>query len=179
MTSIFKLIEQDVADTLALKGDGTPFFDTIDAKLTHPHYMRYLKDKIFDTFLNVNKPYAILGSGKFGWAFSMYMNGNLAFPRMLNFPGDLRHQPLVDPLVDPTFEGRKFVYVDNSIYKGRTLGQISNYVRDWGGEITHAFVLYDGTYPPHDELQMVPNFAYVYRWHKDTFRVWEPQPKIA
>lgn len=169
MSSIFELVKQEVDTALALRGDSTPFFDWLDQRLCAGPYLQWLGNKVLD---QNPKPYAILGSGKFGWAFSMYNHARLSMPPVLNFPGDLRHQPLVDPLVDPYFQDREFVYVDNSIYKGRTLGQINTYVNDWGGKITRAYILYDGTYPPHDAIPPGIDFHYVYRWHDGKFRVW-------
>lgn len=164
MTNVFDVIRQDVDYAISRESDGTRFFDLLDEKLCHGVYFRWLEEKLFDI-----KPYAAIGSGKFGWAFSMYMNGG-SFP-VFNFPGDLRHQRLVDPLVDPHFDGREFIYVDNSIYKGRTLKQINDYVTDWGGKILAAYVLYDGSRPPHSPTKIVQPFHYLYRWHDGKFRV--------
>ena len=147
--------------------DGTPFFDFVDQKIAHPTFFNYFRDRILDDGLRTD---AILTSGKFGWAFSAYAMFMPVLPQVLNFPGNLRHEPLRDPWVDPSFVGKEFVFIDNSIYKGRTLGKIEEYVERWGGRINRAYVAYDGSRPHHDWTDRGYPTAYLYRWHDGGFR---------
>lgn len=166
---IFLDVEEEVALTLRQHGDGTAFFDYLDERLAlRSKYHRYLVDRILDEAL-IPAPLTVLGSGRFGWAFSMFANG-LGSLNVLNFPGNLRHNRLADPGVDPSFKGREFVYVDNSVYKGRTLGQVNDYVQAWGGKIVKAYILYDGSRPPHSWEGLGPDTDYVYRWHEGGFK---------
>lgn len=175
MSSIFEFVKEDVQLAVSRFGDGTQFFDYLDERLIAPAYFDYLKDRIVENHYD-----GILGSGKFGWAFSMYAASHPFLPPVYNFPGDLRHQDLYDPMIDPHFEGAAFVYIDNSIYKGRTLGKVNRYVRDWGGRIKAAFVLYDGSRPPHAAAEIVTPFHYIYRWHDGGYRAleddWQVRP---
>lgn len=164
--SRYDQINSIVNDALR-RGDGTPFFDYLDASLTKVRFFDWFRDMVLDSRQEFD---GIIVSGKFGWAFQMYAAYRPVMPPVFNFPGDLRHQQLVDPLIDPMFRNRNFIYFDNSIYKGRTLGQINHYVNSWGGRIASAFVLYDGSRPPHAAAQIVTPFHYIYRWHDGDFR---------
>lgn len=148
---IFREIEKDVSLAYQLRGEGTPFFDFLDHRVTREPYFEYLEEIIpWDTD-------GIVVSGKFGWAFSMWYPGEKP---VYVFPGNLRHEELKDPGVMPPFKGKVLTFLDNSIYKGRTLSQIIEYVDWWGGFIDKKFVIYDGSLPPHHK-----GIYYLYRWH--------------
>lgn len=148
-------------------GDGTPFFDWIDQAVTTRKFFDYFRDRILDDGLQTD---AILTSGKFGWAFSAYALYRPVLPQVLNFPGNLRHEPLQESWADPGFKDREFVFIDNSIYKARTLRQIESYVERWGGQINRAYVAYDGSRPDHSWTRRGYPTDYIYRWHEGGFR---------
>lgn len=144
-------VRKDVAIAHELRGGGTAFFDLIDRLVTRKAYFAYLEGLVpWDTD-------GIVVSGKFGWAFSMWYRG---VKPVYVFPGNLRHDKLVDSGVVPPFKGKVLTFLDNSIYKSRTLDQITDYVSWWGGFIGKKIVVYDGSLPPHHK-----GIHYLYRWH--------------
>lgn len=152
-------------------GDGTPFFDWIDQAVTTHDFFDYLRDRVLDHGFKAD---GIVTSGKFGWAFSAYAFNRPVLPKVLNFPGNLRHEKLIESWNDPGIKGQNFFFIDNSIYKGRTLSQIESYIERWGGKIIFAHVLYDGSRPGVDGLHWWTRRGYphdyLYRWHEGGFR---------
>lgn len=152
-------------------GDGTPFFDWIDQAVTTRDFFDYLRDRILDDGF---RPDGIVTSGKFGWAFSAYAFNLGVLPKVLNFPGNLRHEKLTESWCNPNIEGQRFYFVDNSIYKARTLTQIEAYIERWGGKIVFANVLYDGSRPrddgEHGWTRRGYPHDYLYRWHDGGFK---------
>ncbi len=161
-----KLIRFYVESVLQAHEGGTKFFDTLDALLTNVVLFDYLRDRILG---DGPAPFNILTSGKFGWAFSVYAQPIPALPPVINFPGNLRHEKLQETTIDPMFRDREFVFIDNSVYKGRTVGQINEYVERWGGKITRAYILYDGSRPPYSWTKTGFKYDYLYRWHEGGF----------
>jgi hypothetical protein len=151
MIDLAKEVVKDVTLAYEIRREGTPFFDFIDQRLTREVYFEHLEQMSrWDTD-------GFIVSGKFGWAYSMWYRGEKP---VHVFPGNLRHDKLIDPGVVPPLKGRSFTFLDNSIYKGRTLDQIEQYVDFWSGYIERKFVIYDGSKPPHHK-----GIEYLYRWH--------------
>jgi hypothetical protein len=167
-------LQELVAHATNTKGDGTAFFDFIDHEVARTRFFDYFRDRILDTYPYPNEPNGIVTSGKFGWAYSAYAFSRPVLPKVWNFPGNLRHDYLQDSMTDPGIAGKRFVFIDNSIYKGRTLNQINEYIRRWGGQIIFAHVVYDGSRPDtfgqHEWTKMGFPHDYLYRWHEGGFK---------
>jgi hypothetical protein len=168
-------IDDEARAILRNYGDGTPFFDHLDARLTDPYFFDILVrmlQKPTARLYNYLPPIAV--SGKFGWAFSQWVKKQgLLKSDLIVFPGDLRHQDLPEvywggdnrvPVAD------KYVYLDNSIYKGRTLNKIKAFLKRNNTFIERAYVCYDGSLPPHKLVKGLPKVEYIYRWHEDGIR---------
>lgn len=158
-------IDGIVESTLYNSPGGTPFFDRVDTELTHPYFFELLTRRLQDGMPRVGYLPPIAVSGKFGWAFSLWVKReSLIVGDLIVFPGDLRHQKLIDPQIHGPL-APEYVFIDNSMYKGRTMGQVDKFLRKYRSKLTEKWVLYDGSLPPHRT-----GVNYIYRWHENGIR---------
>lgn len=155
-------------------GDGTPFFDHLDADLTHSYFFETLVRNVQNDMArlgNYHRGYlpAIAVSGKFGWAFGQWLKRERKIVAdLIVFPGDLRHQELIDPhLHEPL--APEYVFLDNSTYKGRTMNQIEKYLDEYRSRLGTRYVLYDGAVP---DQQLIRRYElnHIYQWHESGYR---------
>jgi len=143
---------------LAEYGEGTPFFDAMDASLRRSAFMDILLDEFAARF---GASFDLVVSGKFGAALCAYLanEGRERLERQLGgrmpllLPGNLRHTsslPL-DSHAD-RISGRLFVMADDSMYKARTRDLIRTEMRKVGGRLMHSLILYDGSALKHDDV---------------------------
>lgn len=135
---------------------GTPFFDALDAELRQPYWYRVLFLRYLDEF--PDRPIPVV-SGRFGIGYATWFSESdwrAYAPLPIVLPGDLRHNTL--PALNFDAAGHEFAFLDDSYYKGRTYGQIRDRLRECGGRVLGALVLYDGSPAPLE----VPSF---YRYH--------------
>lgn len=88
-------------------------------------------------------------SGAFGIGFAAWLAGSewgRYFPFALVLPGNLRHSAL--PPLNLDLTDQQFAFLDDSLYRGRTYGQIKARVEECGGDMLGALVLYDGSPAP-------------------------------
>lgn len=134
-------------------GDGTPFFDTMDETLQETYwlqvqYLRYLDSQ----YANLN----LVVSGKWGEMLEKYLMPRS--PRyVLKVRGGLRHGEL--PPLDVDLTAQRFLFLDDSCYKGRTRDKIAQRIQEAGGELVYSYVLYDGSIDP------IPGIEGVFRYH--------------
>lgn len=143
---------------------GTAFFDHLDEALRSDHWFQPLRmfyemreHKVWNGGTGTQYPDLAL-SGTFGRRFAEYMRGSDAANTYV-FPGNLRHVDLPPLPIDLT--GHKFVFIDDSYYRGRTYGKIKSRIEEAGGEMLWAMVLYDGSPTP----PSIPSF---FRYHPIT-----------
>lgn len=141
---------------------GTPFFDALDATLRTPEWFEIITDAYLEAF--PSHPRMVV-SGAFGLAYVYWLSKRQLFtPRVLDIPGpvvipgNLRHVTAPDLTVDLT--GETLVFLDDSIFKGRTFGQAQSLVRKAGGELEEGIVIYDGS---HEHWPTIFSF-YRYHW---------------
>ena len=154
----------------AMYVDGTPFFDWLDDRLGHEHFLREMSDDVWRDYGYVPN---LVVTGKWGekyrkWS-EYYLGKYWTENHLVVMPGDLRHREVPEDAKVPV-KGEDYVFLDNSMYKGRTYIKTLNWFLDHDADVTDARVLYDGTLPPH---YIINNYQvkYYYRWHKDGIRV--------
>ena len=137
-------------------GGGKPFFDELDMSLACTPYFRELNNLFIDyEVYKLN----IICSGGFGHAYQAYMKDQFA-DLVICLPGGLREaKELCVDEYSYLFFDKKFIFVDDSLYSGNTYRVIQNAVRNAGGDVTRAFVIYDGS-PDYNE-----DVISLYRYH--------------
>lgn len=132
-------------------GDGSPFFDRMDALLCQPRWYIVQRSRFHD--LKPDPDVRIVVSGQWGFGFDRWANEST----ILVLPGGLRHGSL-----GPIFEnlsGQSFVFLDNSCYLGRTRGKIRDRIEEAGGRLLTTLVIYDGSHTP------IEGITGLYRYH--------------
>lgn len=170
--SLADTVEYVAACATAAYVDGTPFFDWLDDRLGKEHFLRGLMDDVYKDYGYVPP---IVVTGKFGEKYrkwlEYYMGKHWTTQNLVVMPGDLRHIE-VPPDSEKPRADLDYVFLDNSIYKGRTLRKTIDWITSHHAAIKDARVLYDGTLPPHNVVEFC-QVKYYYRWHKDGIRVAE------
>lgn len=145
-------------------GDGTPFFDHLDEALRSDRWFMPLRmfyemrdNKVLHGPFGgrpIQYPDLAL-TGTFGRRFARHMQKHETFNTYV-FPGNLRHEDL--PPIPLDLTGHRFVFMDDSYYRGRTYQKIKSRIEQAGGEMLWAMVLYDGSREP----PVIPSF---FRFH--------------
>lgn len=147
----------ELAGSITAKvGDGTPFFDAMDLALSTEYWFAVQLNRYFglrDSSLR------IVVSGEWGRQFRSLVMGPSRWPYLspLVLPGGLRHNDLAPLELDLT--GHRFVFLDDSCYKGRTRDKIRQRIREAGGDVAATLVIYDGSVKP------IRGIAGLWRWH--------------
>lgn len=132
-------IEQDI-------GDGTPFFDRIDAILSSDYFYEYSARKFMEIAETPvgERSIQIVVSGKWGYGFTAWAAAYADWlPSIHIVSGGLRHNYLPDGNIG--VHGDQFLFLDNSAYKGRTRDKIMRRIEESGGQLLATIVLYDGS----------------------------------
>lgn len=170
-------VEQLAETATKLYVDGTPFFDYLDDHLGDDLFLKMLSRDVIDEYGYMP---ALVTTGKFGEKYRKFLTAQLGelwvIDNLVVMPGDLRHIDI--PVGSPRpRKGKDYLFLDNSIYKGRTLTKTLDWFLRHGAVISDCWVLYDGTLPPHDIIVLGP-VKYYYRWHKDGIRVAEARKAV-
>lgn len=137
---------------------GTEFFDRIDALLSSDYFYAVQLRRFTEKY--DPSEHRIIVSGKWGFGFKNWMMKyipEVRFPVLV--PGGLRHNELpvknsfIDFSMKDRFIGRKFVFLDNSCYRGRTRDKIASRLAEAGAELVDSFVLYDGSVEEIDGIE--------------------------
>lgn len=158
-------IHEVVEQVRAVYPGGQPFFTTLDASLRRPEFFRLALDqaKISPLYRQsergtyVPEDPTIVLSGKFGEAMRDWLWKEHQIDALL-VEGDVRHGGLTPLGRDRVLKGGLYVFIDDSLYRGRTRAQIGARLSDVGGKLIRSVVLYDGAHEP------VPNVDSLYRW---------------
>lgn len=138
-------------------GDGTPFFDAMDDWLCAREWYALQLDRFIDRLSDSD----IVVSGEWGRRFSQWYDEQYGsqpdVPYVLVLPGGLRHGEL--PPLGMNLLKRRFIFLDNSCYKGRTRNKIKQGIEDAGGRLVTSLVLYDGSIDP------IEGISGIFRYH--------------
>lgn len=97
----------------------------------------------------------IIASGEIGKKLLLYQAKGYINPRIniMVTNGGIRKGREVE-LLDPFFFiGRRYVFLDDSYYSGKTANKVKAAVKENGGEVIKAYVFYDGSKEKHDNIE--------------------------
>lgn len=118
------------------KETGELYFDKLDEIIKNDN-------ELMSTIVNLAN-YDIVSSGEFGR--NLKSNN---FPVKIVAPGGIRGSRKVSlDLYSKEIEGKKFTFIDDSYYKGRTLRKIMNEIRRLGGQVVEVIVVYNDSSDP-------------------------------
>jgi hypothetical protein len=82
---------------------------------------------------------------------------------LLLAPGGLRHGDNVFDLrhFQKQIRNEKFIFMDDSFFKGRTRDAIEKALHHYGGQLIHTYVVYDGSEEPD------PKVTSLYRYYDE------------
>lgn len=137
-----------IVDTVSYEHpEGSPYFDKLDELLRDPRH------GVFDVMWNVARDihgpdFGVIVSGNFGKAFSSWAaRSGIRRPVLLR--GGLRH---ASPSFYPTYQEYalqggpyRWVFLDDSLYLGRTHLFVRRFVLDRRREFLGSVVAYDGS----------------------------------
>lgn len=125
---------------------GTPFYDALDEELRHPYWYRSLLFRYLDEYPSMPN---IIVSGEFGVGFASWLAASdyaPYLPPVLIISGGIRHRELPPQSIQA--KGRQYVFLDDSMYAGRTYSQIRRRITEKEGEMLGAIVLFAGSAAP-------------------------------
>ena len=136
---------------------GTAFFEALDENIKKNEN---LIEQLFSSLMMKTKYWVddviIIVSGEFGLHFNNYLiennhTGSDVYIMIVN--GNLRHGEIMslEPFKD-TIKNDKFIFFDDSFYKGRTRDKIKTELEKWGGELVTTVVCYDGSYDKDEDV---------------------------
>lgn len=128
-------------------GGGAPYFDKLDQILRAPGWYRALAMRYLEEYPTTRPRIAL--SGGFGRGFAAWLKAGewgRYMGKPMVFPGGLRDGHLKEVGRDLT--DQEFVFLDDSLYKGRTHNEIRRVIEGAGGWVSGALVLYDGSREP-------------------------------
>lgn len=115
------------------KRRGDDYFDELDKQIK--------ENKDLLTLIVSKASYPIIVSGGFGDAIK-----SLGVNPALHVKGGLRKSRTLDlSQYKSSIEGKTFTFIDDSLYKGRTLNKINKEIIRLGGHINQVIVGYDDT----------------------------------
>ncbi|MHA2066920.1 MAG: hypothetical protein ACXABY_21325 [Candidatus Thorarchaeota archaeon] len=165
-----------VKELIAKHVGGTEFFDALDAAIRDELFFDKLydlacKDDAYRHIEDDFEEYSTVVSGRFGLALSNWLRG-YEFDEcdyrersggVLLVPGNLRYE---DGIIDlyhfrKQIDNERFVFMDDSFFKGRTRDAIKKTLNHYGGDLVHTYVVYDGSETPD------PRVTALYRYYDE------------
>lgn len=159
-------IHEVVEEVRSVYPGGQPFFTTLDASLRRPEFFRLAFDQVKNSVPTYRRTERgtwvpddarIVVSGKFGEAMRDWLWKEHQIDALL-IEGDVRHGGLTPLGRDRVLKGSLYVFIDDSLYRGRTRAAVAARLDDVGAGLIRSVVLYDGAHEP------VPSVDSLYRW---------------
>ena len=132
-------VESVVEAALATHVGGRAYFDQLDEYLRQPEFF----DQLADLALQDQTRHIVV-TGKFGIAFADWHRENPRFDSVITLEGGLRYD-VMPRGVNLRILGRRYAFLDDSLYAGRTLSKVHGLFMNQGAHVTGAYVLYDGS----------------------------------
>lgn len=140
-----ELLDHIVKDMLEQHTGGEEFFNHLDAEVQRPPIV----EQLYKSIESIHNHYLMIVSGKFGTFFSNYLadKHKLAHLCTIVVEGGLRRNNTV---LDLTYmrdfiAGKRFIFLDDSFYLGRTRDTIKAEIERLGGYLCDTYVIYDGS----------------------------------
>ena len=136
---------------------GTKFFNALDEYLRNSMFFEMLYRRAMRDYM----PDGLLVTGQFGEKFRDWLADRDSMMPVFVQPGDLRHHP-ERAWPHPSLADKHWVFLDDSLYAGRTLRACKRSVLMSGGDVVSAHVLYYGARRTRPDVQ-----AFYYYWLND------------
>lgn len=144
-------LHEEVTGLLSRYTGGTEFFNMLDAAVRHRNYFNCLLGMADSTNTQQINIEGVAVSGWFGMEFAAWLRSSIHNRPLLIFPGDLRHHP--ELAIPPRgILNHSFVFIDDSMYKGRTFAAVKRSIETSGGVCNRAIVAYDGCKEEHSNV---------------------------
>lgn len=151
MVKLNNIVEQLIEQFVG----GETYFDKLDETLRDPRNF----DIILHLFSTLNCTNVVM-SGKFGYhILDLFDRGLIPVKSLVVVNGGLRRGKVTSVEFRNFQEGEKYVFVDDSFYKGRTRLKVAKFLKSINCEMTKTMVVYDGS-PVKDEKVFS-----LYRYH--------------
>lgn len=142
------LVAARVEKVLQTEDGGRRYFDLLDTYLRHADVFEAVTAVAFETYGDGN---GFITSGRFGEAYEDWQR---SVPRRMRrplivLPGSLRYSYRT-PRIEPhrLYGVRGWVFLDDTLYLGRTLMKVNDALRSDFRSLTGAVVAYDGSHTP-------------------------------
>lgn len=155
MSELTKLVDKLVAEY----GGGQAYFSAMDESVRRPEYFARVTAAAFERF----GEHRVVTSGTFGREYGSWWQESVRRgPWPLCMPGGLRKLTAVDAglFTPPGVAGQRFVFLDDSLYLGRTFDVVRDALARGGAKVVGGFVVYDGS------THARGNIGSLFRWHK-------------
>jgi len=140
-----------VEELVAVHGGGQEYFSALDLRVREDKQVKLALEQM---------AYALFGpvwftvSGAFGQSFQRQWKGR----PVLWLDGSLRNVERIPLLKPEVVQGKHFVFLDDSFFRGRTYRVVRRCIEESGGRVLGAVVAYDGSLEPHKDVYSL------YRW---------------
>lgn len=138
---------------------GEAFFDALDDMMRND---TLLITMLIGRVLATSSWDYIITSGTFGKLFKEYSDKNMPesfSSRIITVPGGLRNGTNITPFWENIeCSNKKFIFLDDSFYKGRTRDVVKKAVEEHNGNFINTYVFYDGS------REKEPNVYSFYRY---------------
>jgi hypothetical protein len=154
MNKLYEIIEETLHDFTG----GELFFDQLDLQIRKNAFI--IQD-LFKT-IPVEKRKNIICSGKFG-AYLVKNIKKLADNNesLILLHGGIRYDGYVNlKHMKDDLRGKEYIFIDDSLYEGRTKNAIKKEIESCGAILTDTYVVYDGS------IRRQHNVNSLYRYYK-------------
>jgi len=136
---------EDLISNLLLKYEGgRPFFDALDDQIKNS-----INEDIVISLMRGTEDKYVVSSGEFGdRVFNLYNEGKFKCKGMVVYNGKIMTKDKgVTYWYPPDFDlnNKEFVFIDDSLFSGKTLSVIENHLREHNSKIEYVSVVYDGS----------------------------------
>ena len=153
-----RYVAEVVRQVSAVHEGGRPYFEELDRALDWPDTYRILTDHARALYPEAT----FVVSGHFGFGYQMWAkrHGHRA---LLTAPGGLRYDS-PDYLFDWTqvLGHHQFVFLDDTLYLGRTMRRVDDGLRRVARRLTATVVAYDGSH------ELMPRVHSLYRYFDES-----------
>lgn len=123
---------------------GRAFFDALDYNIKH-----VIDQEVMLGLVKGNKNEWLASSGEFGdILYKLYQQGKFKCKGLVVFNGKMNANNLNAEYYYPKdidIENKKFIYIDDSYFSGKTVNKINDYLKKYGSKIKSTSVVYDGS----------------------------------
>lgn len=140
----FQKVNEIVMNGVITGWTGTKFYDYLDHEIRNNIDILH---SFYEVIQTLDDSWLVVLSGRFGKNLINYLRWIDYTPKteVLLFEGGLRHNDIVDNVYKylKSYKGCKAIFMDDTMYQGRTMGKISDMLRIHSIKIKEAVVVFD------------------------------------